>query len=203
MVLDLGAAAAPTSSSPHARHGEVGTWRIGASLGLDIASGFTGFVIRPQASYTLLAFGPNLFFDLAGDLGLTFGSGCTGTVSLGGDLGQQPVCAEPGAKGSYQIYELVPAARLRWIFIPKFAWYSDLGLGLQVGHYSVNDQAGVEPGSETDFGVVIRLASGIRWEVANGIELLLEPVGLSFFLNGGHASSAFHYSATAGALFRL
>jgi hypothetical protein len=98
---------------------------------------------------------------------------------------------------------LVPAAQLRWIFIPKFAWYSDVGFGLQVGHSSVNDQAGVEPGNETDFGVVIRLASGIRREVVRGIELLLEPVGLSFYLNGGHASSAFHYSATAGALFGL
>jgi hypothetical protein len=80
MVLDLGAAAAPSSLQAH--RGEVGTWRIGASLGLDVASGFAGFVLRPHVSYTLLAFGPNPFFDLAGD------------------IGQQPVCAEQGAKGS-------------------------------------------------------------------------------------------------------
>lgn len=163
-----------TSSS---RGSEVGTLKMGGAIGLVLASGFTGFAVRLPLSYTVAELSPDLYFDVVGHAGLTFGS-------------------------DQQIYELVPAARIRYVLAPKVAIYGDGGLGLSVIHTSYGGgYYYYYGGSDTSLGAVLRFAGGFQIPISPTAEFTVEPVGLNIYFNGN--GSTFAYSLLVGMLFRI
>jgi hypothetical protein len=181
LSLALGAAPAPvrTEAQPAPPTGgrpEVGAFRLGATIGLDFASDFTGYAIRPQVAYTVAGLGRGVYFDLAGHFGVTLG-GATGY--------------------SGQYLEVVPALRLRDELGSRVSLYGDFGLGFFSLHTSIDNNLG----SSTITGAVLRLATGLRYAIGSGADLVFEPGGFNFYFNTN--ANKFHYSLLAGILVRI
>jgi hypothetical protein len=152
---------------------DIGAVRLGATAGLDLADGFTGFAVDPQASYTVAALGPRLHLEVAGHLG----------IAVGGATGY-----------SAQYVSIVPAARLRYDLGSRLALYGEMGLGPFLLHTSLDNDLG----SDTQIGAVLRFPIGLRYAVSRSLELVFEPAGLSMYFNT--SGNKFHYSLLIGVL---
>jgi hypothetical protein len=117
-----------TLTAPAARGAsEVGALWFGGGLGLDLASGYTGFAVRLQMVYTLSEIDPKLYFELVGNVSASFGS-------------------------NSQFYGIIPAARIRYGVSPKVAIYGDGGIGLDIVHVSVGGFSETKLGGILHFG---------------------------------------------------
>jgi hypothetical protein len=175
--------ASAASSLPMARSNEVGTFALGGTLGLSLGlgddSGGTGIKATANGYYTITEFSPQMPFDIGGHLGFTY-AGCGG----GGT-----------ADCSMTIIEITPAARLRYKFTPQVAFYADFGLGLDFASVSVEGYD-----SDTETALMLRLASGITYQLTSQLALVGEPLGLSFYF---HDPSVTRYNISAGILYRF
>lgn len=160
----------PATTTSYSYGSEIGSFHLGGALGLGLGSDWTAFRIEARPQYTLLQLSPNFYLDIAGHLGF--------------DIGNH------GSK----LFEIVPAARFRYLLNDKIAFYGDGGAG--IAFYSMSE-GGFS--SSATWGV-IRFAGGIQYKVAPTIYLVGEPMGLNIYFGDG---STFVYSLAVGALFRL
>jgi hypothetical protein len=155
---------------------ETGALRLGATGGIDLADGFTGFAVHPQVAYTLATLGPRLHLELAGHL----------AIALGGATGY-----------SATYLAIIPAARLRHDLGSGLALYGDMGLGFFVLRTSLDNGLG----TDTQTGAVLRIPVGLRYALSPSLDFVFEPAALGIYFNTN--GNKFHYSALAGILLRI
>jgi hypothetical protein len=175
------------SAEPYAR--ENGTVALGATLGFDTGNSITQIRITGEGQFTITDLAPKLYIELAGHLGVMFGSESV-----------QQGFSSPSAIA----FEAVPAARLRFALDDKLSFYGDVGLGIAYfafGSTSIQTGGGtftIGGGSQT-WGL-FRIALGVQYKVTPRIFLFGEPVGLNVYVG---TNSGFMYSLAIGALFKL
>ncbi len=171
---------APGARAAPAHGSDVGQLALGGSLGFGAGDFTTVFKLNGDVQYTLSEISPRVYFDLAGHVGIGFGS-------------------------STILFEVVPKARIRYALDNKLSFYGDGGFGFALWHVSV-DFPGFPPFippstiSSTNGYALLRFSGGIQYKVTPTVILVGEPVGLNIYLGSG---TGFQYSFMVGALFKV
>ena len=139
---------------------DVGAFEAGGTIGFQTGNGLTQFRLTGEGQYGLLTLAPQWELDLAGHIGLLL--------------------------GDFTTFEIVPAARVRYLLDNKLSVYGDGGLGIAFA-------------SSNTWGV-LRFAGGVQYKLTRQIILVGEPVGLNVYFGTG---SGFQYGLAAGALYRF
>ncbi len=173
------AAAAPAAArAAPARYSDAGQLAAGVALGFGVGDVTTLFKVNGEVQYTVSQISPTTSFDLAGHLGLGFGS-------------------------SAFLFEALPKARFRYSVDGRLSLYGDGGIGFALWHVTAPDIVtpfGTLPGASTDTPyALVRFAGGIQYKVSPSVILVGEPLGLNIYFGSG---SVFQYSLMLGALFR-
>jgi opacity protein-like surface antigen len=132
---------------------------FGGGIGFEFDDA-TGIGLRVDGVYPLKNLTPEITMGVVGSLGFTH----FGDEVLGVDV-------------STNIFKAVPAVRFGYGVNPQLSLYGDAGLGLYYANTSVDID--VPDNSESDVGVVMRLAAGglyaISPQLQLGVELGLKP----------------------------
>jgi len=124
----------------------------------------------------------------------TLGSGML--LELGGTLAWTYNSLSRTASGSVNSFDLLPLARLRFTLNPQIFVLADGGLGLAVVRAS--STAGGVTRSHTDAALLVKLGSGLGFDLQPNLALTIEPA-LHFYAKGG---SITQLTVLVGILYR-
>ena len=130
----------------------------GGTLGVQTGNGVTQFRMTAEGQYGLMKLQPQVELDAAGHIGLLVGDSTT--------------------------FEIVPAARVRYLADQNLSFYGDGGLGIAFA-------------SSSTWGI-LRFAAGAQYRVTPQVSVMVEPVGLNIYFGSG---AGFQYGFALGALY--
>jgi hypothetical protein len=171
-ILGAALCALALSSTPvlaaDSEKSDAGPISIGGSLGFQSGNGLTQIRLAAEGQYALSKLAPKVEFDLAGHIGLLTGDSVT-------------------------TFELIPAARVRYLVDPKLSVYGDGGLGIAFASFS----AGNVSVSET--WIAIRFDGGGQYNLTPNFAVFGE---LGFTVYSGTGSGT-QFGLSAGGLYRF
>jgi opacity protein-like surface antigen len=164
-------------------------------LGFEDGGPESGLALRGDVEFMPSRIAPNANLALVVSLGFThFGDSFYFRDGFG-DVREQ---------WSWNLFKLVPAARLSFDVAPRFGLYGDAGLGLYVGTFSHEFDyryAGyADDYSDSEIGLAMRLAGGARFAVTPSFELGAE-LGVNPYFAGDYDDTTL--SAMLLASFRM
>lgn len=165
----------------------LGRWELEGALGFAIPfeNGLnTGFKLAATGLYGQTSLGSGTLLQLGGTLAWTY----NGYGS--------------GVDGSINAIDLLPLARVRFTLNQQLFAYADGGLGLAIVHGSLTIPAQApDPStttSSTDAALLVKLGSGLGFELQPNLALSLEPA-FHFYAKSG---SITQFTLLAGVIYR-
>ncbi|ABS25506.1 outer membrane beta-barrel protein [Anaeromyxobacter sp. Fw109-5] len=179
----------------HRARGGSGLSNAAVLLGFEDGGPESGLALRGDVEFMPTRVGPNANLSLVVSLGFThFGDSFYFRDGYG-DVREQ---------WSWNLFKLLPAARLSFDVAPRFGFYGDAGLGLYVGtfshEYDYRYAGFAEDYSDSELGLAMRLAGGARFAVTPSFELGAE-LGVNPYFAGDYDDTTL--SAMLLASFRL
>lgn len=145
------------------RGGGAGLTNAAVLLGFEDGGPDSGLALRGDVEFMPTRIAPNANLSLVLSLGYThFGDSYWYANGVWQDW-------------NWNIFKLLPAARISFDVAPRFGFYGDLGLGLYVGSFSwerdYRYDGYLEDYSTTELGLAMRFAGGAKFAVTPGFEL--------------------------------
>jgi hypothetical protein len=180
-LLAVSTGASETSAYAHSTSAPSGTGRLfaGGYLGLLANEGVApNLGVQVAGPIRLAGLPPTIHLEWTGALDLWFRSDSEGAGGIEVDASAFNIGVIPGARIVF------PIAR-------EVLLTGDLGVGLALTHTSVSSSGFGNnfDASDTDFGVVFRLAAGAIIPLSEKLRLEVAPLGLQMYAPGGTAFS--------------
>jgi opacity protein-like surface antigen len=175
LLLTSNAALAQSHAAPRSSSGLT---NMGLLIGFEDGGPESGLALRADVEFMPTRIAPNAYLSLVLSPGFTrFSDG----FWYANDVREE---------WSWNLFKLIPAARISFDVAPRFGLYGDAGLGLYVGtfSYQLEDRfAGytLEDYSDTQIGLAMRLAGGARFLVTPTFQLGAE-LGVNPYFAGDY-----------------